>query len=72
MESQFRLTDDTELFATEVIAIKKAIIDAHHRGLGKLYIYSDSRSAMQELHGLVSRHRAIAEIRDFKTTDQND
>lgn len=43
MESQFRLTNDVEIFTSEIHAIKEAITGALRRGLDELNIYSDSR-----------------------------
>lgn len=53
-ESQFRLTDDAEVFAAEVQAIKEAIMDENQRDLSELDINSDSRLALQALNSLVS------------------
>lgn len=68
VESQFPLTNGAEGFAAEVHAIKEVISDTHERGLGELNIYSDSRSTLQALYNLVSRHEAIAEIKDLILT----
>lgn len=64
----FCFTDGAEVLATKVHAIKEAIMDAHLRGLGEYDIYSDSRSAIQALYCLVSRHEAIAEIKELIKT----
>lgn len=57
------LKDGAEVFVVEVHAIKKAIMDTHHRGLFDLDINSNSRSALQVLNNLVPRHSAIAKIK---------
>lgn len=65
-ESQFFLTDGAEVCATEFHAIKRAVADTRQRDLSEIHIFSDSRSALQTLNCLlVSRHRAISEIKDL-------
>lgn len=64
-ESQFRLIDGAKGFVAEAHTIHETITDAHQCGFGELDVFSDSKSAIQALNRLVSKHKAVTEHKNL-------